>query len=156
MTTLYSALQRNSHILRSILAGIFVYLQPLRASFYLFTTCGCTVIMVILTYNVKKKSNQDIVNSKQTANQSQIAFSLGSNFCYLPDRPVPQNINFHIHFMPLFQQPMGACRCCSVVVQLNIPWLVLPVIATYITSLNYIRLLRVVTEGVITTRSNRM
>ena len=55
MTTLYSALQRNSHFLRSILEGIFVYLQPLRASFYLFTTCGCTVVMVILTYNVRKK-----------------------------------------------------------------------------------------------------
>ena len=88
MTTLYSALQRNSHFLRSILEGIFVYLQPLRASFYLFTTCGCTVVMVILTYNVKEESNQNIVNSKQTANQSQISFSLGSNFC-LDDRHPP-------------------------------------------------------------------
>ena len=88
MTTLYSALQRNSHFLRSILEGIFVYLQPLRASFYLFTTCGCTVVMVILTYDVKEESNQNIVNSKQTANQSQISFSLGSNFC-LDDRHPP-------------------------------------------------------------------
>ena len=85
MTTLYSALHRNSHFLRSILEGVFVYLQPLRASFYLFTTCGCTVVMVILTYNVKEESNRNVVNSKQSANQSQNSFSLGSNFC-LDDR----------------------------------------------------------------------
>lgn len=33
-----------------------------------FTTSGWTVVIVILTYNVKKESNQDIVNSKQTTN----------------------------------------------------------------------------------------
>lgn len=33
-----------------------------------FTTSGWTVVIVILTYSVKKESNQDIVNSKQTTN----------------------------------------------------------------------------------------
>lgn len=63
-------LYKEIPILRRILAGIFVYLLPLRASFYLFTTCGCTAVMVISTYNAKKESNQDIVNLKQTPNQS--------------------------------------------------------------------------------------
>ena len=101
MTTLYSALQRNSHFLRSILEGIFVYLQPLRASFYLFTTCGCTVVMVILTYDVKEESNQNIVNSKQTANQSQISFSLGSNFCLDDRHPPPRPMKVWIRYCTL-------------------------------------------------------